>query len=212
VDIDSICETFADVVDTKSPFTYRHSLGVMDAAVAIGSVLGLAPDRMRVLRRAALLHDIGKLAISNTILDKPTRLTDAEMDVVKTHPGIGAQILGHVDAFGEVAVLAGEHHEKLDGTGYPNGLHGRDLSLESRLLAVADIYGALSEERPYRAGLEPAQIAAIMERDVPAKLDGECYEALRTVMNDAKWSSAGARQPSADRWSLRDFDMVEAYI
>lgn len=212
MDIDSICETFADVVDAKSPFTYRHSLGVMEAAVAIGNVLGMPAQRMRVLRRAALLHDVGKLGISNTILDKPTRLTDQEIETVKTHPGMGAEILGHIDAFHEVAVLAGEHHEKLDGSGYPSGRCGKDLSIESRLLAVADIYGALSEERPYRQGLAPEQIRAIMDRDVPTKLDGECYEALRAVMEDSSFRPQTTLQIADDRWSLPEFDRAEAYI
>jgi putative nucleotidyltransferase with HDIG domain len=129
LDIDAICETFADVVDAKSPFTYRHSMGVMDAAVAIGNVLGLSAERMQLLRRAALLHDVGKLGISNTILDKPTRLTDEEFAIIRFHPGISADILGHIGAFGEIAIIAGEHHEKLDGSGYPNGLRKTDLSL-----------------------------------------------------------------------------------
>ncbi len=86
LNIDAICETFADVVDAKSPFTYRHSLGVMDAAVTIANVLGLAPDRIRLIRRVALLHDVGKLSVPNTILDKPTRLTNDELAIVKDHP------------------------------------------------------------------------------------------------------------------------------
>jgi putative nucleotidyltransferase with HDIG domain len=211
-DIDAICETFADVVDAKSPFTYRHSIGVMDAAVAIGNVLGLSPERLRLLRRTALLHDIGKLSISNTILDKPTRLTDEEVAIIKVHPGLSAEILGHIAAFGEIAVIAGEHHEKLDGSGYPNGLRKDDLSLESRLLAVADIYGALSEQRPYREALNPAQIAVIMDRDIPAKLDGVCYEALRTVMADLTQPLHGFEEPSEDRWCLPSFEGAEAYI
>jgi putative nucleotidyltransferase with HDIG domain len=212
LDIDAICETFADVVDAKSPFTYRHSIGVMDAAVAIGNVLGLAPERLRLLRRAALLHDVGKLSISNTILDKPTRLTDAELAIIKVHPGLSAEILGHIAAFGEIALIAGEHHEKLDGTGYPHGLRKVDLSLESRLLAVADIYGALSEQRPYREALNPTQIAAIMDRDVPVKLDGLCYEALRTVMADLTQPPHGFEEPAEDRWCIPSFEGVEAYI
>jgi HD-GYP domain-containing protein (c-di-GMP phosphodiesterase class II) len=212
LDVDAICETFADVVDAKSPFTYRHSLGVMDAAVAIGNVIALPPDRMQLLRRAALLHDLGKLSISNTILDKPTRLTEAELETVKAHPGLTASILSHIGAFSEIAVVAGEHHEKLDGTGYPSRLFGKDLSMESRLLAVADIYGALSEKRPYREALSPAKIAAIMEKDVPARLDGECYEALRTVMADSNWCPSGLQEPSGDRWCAPDTDVVEAYI
>ena len=106
MDIDTICETFADVVDAKSPFTYRHSVGVMDAAVAIGTVLGLPPKRIQTLRRAGLLHDLGKLGISNTILDKPTRLTNGEMEIVKAHPGLSAGILGHIGVFREIAMMA----------------------------------------------------------------------------------------------------------
>jgi HD-GYP domain-containing protein (c-di-GMP phosphodiesterase class II) len=212
LDIDAICETFADVVDAKSPFTYRHSIGVMDAAVAIGSVLGLSPERLQLLRRAALLHDVGKLSISNTILDKPTRLTDAELAIIQLHPGMSAEILGHVAAFGEISIIAGEHHEKMDGSGYPNGLRKTDLSLESRLLAVADIYGALSEKRPYREALAPAQITGIMDREVPIKLDSLCYEALRAVMADLTQPLRGFEEPAEDRWCIPIFEGAEAYI
>ncbi len=183
LDIDSICEAFADVVDAKSPFTYRHSLGVRDAAVAMGDVLGLSEHRMSVLRRSALLHDLGKLGVSNSILDKPSKLTDAEFTAVKGHPSMSAQILRQVECFDEIALIAGEHHEKLDGTGYPHGLTGHALSFESKILAVADIFGALSEDRPYRGPLGPDQIRAIMDRDVPMKLDAVSYEALRVVMD-----------------------------
>jgi HD-GYP domain-containing protein (c-di-GMP phosphodiesterase class II) len=212
LDIDAICETFADVVDAKSPFTYRHSVGVMDASIAIGTALGLSAERLQVLRRSALLHDVGKLAISNTILDKPTRLSDEEIVIIKIHPGLSAEILGHIAAFSEIAIITGEHHEKLDGSGYPNGLHKADLSLESRLLAVADIYGALSEKRPYREALAPAQITAIMDRDVPLRLDSTCYEALLSVMGELTQSTQGFEAPEEDRWCIPSFDGVEAYI
>ena len=210
LDIDNICEAFADVVDAKSPFTYRHSLGVRDAAVAIGDVLGLDSDRMQVLRRAALLHDIGKLSISNSVLDKPGKLTDAEYLQIKTHPGIGTSILNRVAAFREIAVLAGEHHEKLDGTGYPYGLDQQHLSLDSRILAVADIYGALSEARPYREALGAAQIDSIMSRDVPMKLDARCYEALRVVMSNATLPSCYV--PAIPTCDLINFDAAEVFI
>ena len=108
--------------------------------------------------------------------------------------------------------MAGEHHEKLDGTGYPDGLSKRHLSLESRLLAVADVYGALSEKRPYREALAPAQITAIMDRDIPAKLDGECYEALRTLMANGTLPVNGYQVPLEERWSKPGFEVVEAYI
>ena len=95
-DIDSVCQAFADVVDAKSPFTFRHSMRVMEAATAIGDVLGLAPLRLQLLRRAALLHDVGKLGVSNTILDKPDKLTDREFSAVKMHPNLGYDILSRI--------------------------------------------------------------------------------------------------------------------
>jgi putative nucleotidyltransferase with HDIG domain len=212
LNIDAICETFADVVDAKSPFTYRHSLGVMDAATTIADVLGLTPDRVRLIRRVALLHDVGKLSVPNTILDKPTRLTPAELAVVREHPRLSAEILGHIAAFSEIALLAGEHHEKLDGSGYPNGLRGPDLSLESRLVAVADIFGALSERRPYRESRSPAEITAIMDREARTQLDPTCYEALRTVMAKLTQLDPFGEEPSDERWFMPGFAEIEAYI
>ncbi len=211
LDIDNICEAFADVVDAKSPFTYRHSLGVRDAAIAIGDVLGFDVNRMTMLRRAALLHDVGKLSISNSILDKPGKLTEAEYSQIKTHPSIGASILSRIGAFHEISILTGEHHERLDGTGYPYGLTEQQLSVESRVLAVADIYGALSEERPYREALGVAQIDTIMSRDVPGKVDGLCYEALRVVMANASLPPRYIPQNSRT-CNLADFDAVEVFI
>jgi HD-GYP domain-containing protein (c-di-GMP phosphodiesterase class II) len=210
--IDAICETFADVVDAKSPFTHRHSPGVMDAAVAISNALGLAPQRLQLVRRAAMLHDLGKLGVPNTILDKPTRLSDAELEVVRVHPRLSAEILQPIAAFGEIALLAGEHHEKLDGSGYPNGLRRDDLSLESRLLAVADIFGALSEKRPYREARQLAEITAIMDREARTQLDPTCYEALRTIMARLTPLDQFGEEPSDERWFLPGMAEVEAYI
>ncbi len=178
-DLDAICEAFAEVIDAKSPFTFYHSQGVQHAAVAIGTMLGLPKQRIVMLRRAALLHDLGKLSVSNAILDKPGKLTTDEFAAVKAHSRLSGEILGRVKAFEEIARVAGNHHEKLDGSGYPFGLSKQNLDVESRLLAVADVYAALSENRPYRGSLDPLEIAAIMERDLPNKLDPVCYEALR---------------------------------
>jgi putative nucleotidyltransferase with HDIG domain len=176
--IDQICEAFADVVDAKSPYTFRHSMGVTDAAVSIAQKMGLRSEQIDFVRRAALLHDIGKLAVSNSILDKAGKLNESEWKAVREHPGQTRRILERVSAFQELAVVAGEHHEKLDGSGYPNGLSARQLSLESRIIAVADVYGALSEDRPYRAGLSIEKIAAIMKSELPNRLDADCFEAL----------------------------------
>jgi HD-GYP domain-containing protein (c-di-GMP phosphodiesterase class II) len=179
--VDVICEAFAEVVDAKSHFTFRHSVGVTEAARKIGNAMGLKQERMQLLNRAALLHDLGKLRVPNSILDKPGKLDKDEWSVMQEHPGLTRAILGRVKQFRELAEVAGAHHEKLDGTGYPNRLTGRDLSLESRILGTADIFGALTEDRPYRSGFSPAEALKIMQRDVPGKLDADCFQALSSV-------------------------------
>jgi putative nucleotidyltransferase with HDIG domain len=184
--IDLICEAFADIVDSKSHFTFRHSMGVAETAHSIATQLRLPADRVRLVRRAALLHDVGKLSVANTILDKKSRLTESEWKVVERHPGLSRQILERIGPFKEIAIVAGEHHEKLDGTGYPNRLLSRDISLESRIVAVADVYSALSEDRPYRAGLERKQIFSILRALAPRKLDGDCVDALISVTSDVR--------------------------
>jgi putative nucleotidyltransferase with HDIG domain len=179
--IDVICEAFAEVVDAKSHFTFRHSMGVTAAASKIGQAMGLKPERMQLLNRAALLHDLGKLRVPNSILDKPGKLNDAEWSVMREHPGLTRAILGRVKQFRELADIAGAHHEKLDGTGYPNRLTTNNLCLEARILGTADIYGALTEDRPYRVGFTPGDALKMMQRDVPGKIDPECFHALSSV-------------------------------
>lgn len=163
-DIDQICEAFAEVVDAKSHYTFSHSVGVTDVAAAIGGVMGLNAERRQLLHRAALLHDLGKLRIPNSILDKPGKLDAGEWSVMQEHPALTRAILGRVSQFGELAYVAGAHHEKLDGSGYPDHLTARDLNIEARILAVADMYGALTEDRPYRHGFSPEQALRIMSR------------------------------------------------
>ena len=182
--IDQICEAFADVVDAKSHFTFRHSIGVADAAFGIAQTMGLPSDRIQLVRRAALLHDIGKLSVSNTILDKRAVLSASEWDAVRQHPRTTRLILERVRSFREMAIIAGEHHEKLDGSGYPDRLTARDLSLESRIIAVADVFGALSEDRPYRAGINLQDTFSIMAKVVPHQLDGDCFDALVSRVSD----------------------------
>ena len=177
-DIDLICEAFADVVDAKSSFTYRHSMGVTDAAVDIARQMGLNPERVRLVHRAALLHDLGKLRVPNSVLDKQGKLDANEWRIVQEHPRLTREILSRIGQFDELALIAGAHHEKLDGSGYPDRLPGTSLPLEARIIAVADVYGALTEDRPYRAGLPLEQVIAIMSKDIPHKLDPDCFEAL----------------------------------
>ena len=180
--VDSICEAFGNVVDAKSPFTYSHSLGVTEIAVQLSQEMGLTPERLSLVRRAAFLHDIGKLAVPNRILDKRGKLTPREWTVITRHPALSGSILKRVSAFREIAVLAAEHHERLDGSGYPFGLQSHQISLESRIIALSDCYAAMAEDRPYRVGLASSDILTILAYDVPQKLDGHCFEALQRLV------------------------------
>ena len=137
---------------------------------------------MRDLRRAALLHDIGKLAISNRILDKAGGLTVVEAAVVREHPAVTARILERVPGFGRLASLASAHHERLDGGGYPRGLTADELDLPMRVLAVADVYEAVTSARPYRAALSSDAALAILHAEAPARLDATAVEALDDLL------------------------------
>jgi HD-GYP domain-containing protein (c-di-GMP phosphodiesterase class II) len=145
----------------------------------------LNEEHRRRIHRAALLHDLGKLSVSNSILDKPGKLDEEEWKRVQDHPKLSQQILERIPSFGDIARIAGRHHEKLDGSGYPDHLTSKQLSLDDRIVAVADIYGALSEDRPYRAGLDPEEILAILRKESPSKLDPDVLEALEQFMEES---------------------------
>jgi putative nucleotidyltransferase with HDIG domain len=197
--LDSVCEAFAEIIDAKSPYTYLHSTGVAEAAVGIAQSLGLDASTVRTVRRAALLHDIGKLSVPNTILEKPVKLTAAEWGVVKNHPYYTMEILRRVRGFAEISEIAASHHEKLDGSGYFRHMDAATLSLPSRILVVADIYDALSANRPYRESLDQDTVLKTMRKDAPKALDSDCVEALAGVTQAAGWCSVheSSRETSA---------------
>lgn len=178
VTLDAVCQAFGQIVDAKSPFTYNHSNGVANAAVAIARKLGFAPARVLFMRHAALLHDVGKMAVSNAILEKPGKPDDAEWQVLRAHPAHTWNILRCIGGFEELSEIAGSHHEKLNGTGYHRGLTADQLPLEARVLVVSDIFDALSAKRPYRDSLPLEKVFEIIRKDVPHALDASCVEAL----------------------------------
>jgi len=184
--IDSICLAFADIIDAKSPFTYQHSNGVADAAMDIAIHIGLTDREKKQLRRAALMHDIGKLSVPNNILEKPGKLTDEEWQVVRDHPYYTFQILKRVPAFKSFSSDAAAHHERLDGTGYWRRLSGNNISISARILAVADVFDALRAKRPYRDALPLEQVFSIMRKDSPRALDLPCLEALVSAAKDGE--------------------------
>jgi putative nucleotidyltransferase with HDIG domain len=179
--LDRVAEAFARVVDAKSPYTARHSEGVARIAIELAQELGLTRREHVLLRRAALLHDIGKLGVSNLILDKPGRLDDAEVQAMRHHPRHTLEILSRVRAFAGVAEIAARHHERIDGRGYHVGLAGHQLTKLDRLLAVADVCEALSAERPYRQALPPAEVRKLIQAEAGRSLCPEVVEALEGV-------------------------------
>lgn len=193
--LDRICLAFADVIDAKSPFTYRHSTGVAGAAVSIANQLAMSPSEVTLIRRAALLHDIGKLSVSNAILDKPGKLTGEEWAVVRRHPYHSYEILKRIPGFAGLSEIAASHHEKLDGSGYFRGATAEQLSLPARILVVADIYDALAAKRPYRDALPLEEVFAIMQKDAPHALDASVLEALKS-------STGAASSVAADLFHL----------
>jgi putative nucleotidyltransferase with HDIG domain len=177
--LDRVAEAFARVIDAKSPYTARHSDGVARFAVLIAERLGFDARDVRDLRRAGLLHDIGKLGVSSRILDKPGKLDDDEWRQMRRHPELTARILGQVEQLRDLAAMAAAHHERLDGRGYHLGLGAAQLSPSARVLAVADVAEALSADRPYRAGLAPDVVLEIIGKDAGTALDADAFVALR---------------------------------
>ncbi|PSO18412.1 HD-GYP domain-containing protein [Bradyrhizobium sp. MOS003] len=180
--LDDIAAAFAQVVDSKSPYTSGHSERVTLFTDLIAEELMFSAEQRRKLKRAALLHDIGKLGVSNAILDKPGKLDDAEWEIMRMHSAHSEAILSRIGAFRDLAPIAAAHHERLDGKGYPRGLQADQISLETRLITTADIFDALTADRPYRAAMSITQAMGIMSGMVGTQIDAGCFAALQRAL------------------------------
>ena len=176
--LDAIAKAFGEVIDAKSPFTAGHSGRVAAIADDIGRRLGMTKGRLRWLRRAAYLHDVGKLGVSNAILDKPASLTESEWEEMRGHAEHTREILGRIGPFSDLAAAAASHHERLDGSGYPLGLGDQQIRRETRIITVCDYFDALTADRPYRAAMTIDDALDIMKNEVGRSLDGDCFDAL----------------------------------
>lgn len=183
---ENICSAFADMIDAKSHYTFMHSQNVAVFTEAIARQMHLSEEKITSLRRAALLHDIGMLGISNSILDKEGPLTEQQWVAVREHPRHTYDLLRKVRGFEDVARIARDHHERLDGSGYPQGLTAEDIDLPTRILSVADVYDAVCSPRAYRNNLEPETVLQIMEKLTPHQLDVDCVAALKRILEQAK--------------------------
>lgn len=159
-EVEQIANVFAAIIDSKSSYTYHHSRGVAEIVARLAPLFLDTEEDVFQLRIAALLHDLGKLAVSKEVLDKPGKLTLREFEQIKSHPYYTKVILGRVRGFDVIKEWAGNHHETIDGTGYPE--HRNELSIPERLMAVADVYQALTEERPYRPPMSPKEALKVM--------------------------------------------------
>ncbi len=190
-ELDAALEAIADFADLKSPFTMGHSRGVADLAAEAGHGYGLAGDELRVLRRAGLVHDLGRLGVSNAIWDKRGALTELERERVRLHPYLTERMLSASPALAPLGALAAQHHERLDGSGYPRGLKANMLSRPARILAAADVYRAMLEPRPHRDTRSAADAADELWAEARGgRLDGD---AVAAVLHAA--GHEGSRRP-----------------
>lgn len=189
--IEGICdvsELMAKLIDDKSPFTHRHSRGVAQVASEIGKIYGFDKTKCELIYTAGLLHDLGKLSVPEFILDKPSKLTKEEFEIIRKHTYYTYHIIKRIGGLDDIAEWAAYHHEKLDGTGYPFRIKNEGLSSCSRIVAVSDIFTALTEIRPYRDGLPESGVKKILLENVRKNaIDGEFVNLV--IDNYSKLSS-----------------------
>ena len=182
VQLDAACEVAADFADLKSPWLLGHSRGVAELAEAAAWRAGLDATRVAGLRRAALLHDLGRVAVPSGIWDRPGPLRDSEWELVRLHAYHGERALARSPRLAPFGAITGAHHERLDGSGYHRSSAGAQLSAEARLLAAADCYQAMTHARPHRERLDPERAAAELQAQVRAgRLDSAAVQAVLTV-------------------------------
>jgi diguanylate cyclase (GGDEF)-like protein/putative nucleotidyltransferase with HDIG domain len=210
----AVIGSFAMAIDAKDQHTQGHTERVRDIAVMVGEELGLSDDDLEALRMAAMLHDIGKLAVPDYILSKPSQLTQEEMRKVQTHTLVGAALLESVRFPWPVVPIIRSHHEWYDGTGYPDGLAGEQIPLGSRILAAADVYDALLSHRPYRPPMSVPEAVRFMRERSGSQFDpriiGVCFQVLAAresrlqagFIIDADGRERAATEETPDRSSL----------
>lgn len=184
--VDAIAKAFADIIDAKSPFTAGHSTRVAEYARSIGTQMGFDARTLRNTYRAGLLHDIGMLGVSSRILEKVGSLTRAERAEIEHHPVHTLEIVGRVKAFEPFAMHAANHHEKLDGSGYPWGRRDEDLDALSRVLVVADVFEASMADRAFRRGVSVMEALEILNAQRTLWLDSDAIDALEACLPETE--------------------------
>lgn len=184
-EMDNVLEfviSLSNLVEAKDAYTDNHTRRVADLALALGKGKGLDDESLRTLEIGAMIHDIGKVSTPESILNKPGALTKEEFEIMKGHPEAGARIIKPLSALEKPAQLVLLHHEKLDGSGYPFGLKGDAIDIETRIVTIADIFDALYTDRPYRKGMTMETTLDILDKDAAAgKLDQSLVDLLKEL-------------------------------
>ena len=180
---DQLVHTLSKTIEAKDQYTKGHSTRVAQYSVMIGEKYGYDKQKLKQLEYAALLHDVGKIGVADTIINKPGRLTDEEFAEMKKHPVIGSEILSEISEIPDVAVGARWHHEKYDGTGYPDQMKGEDISEISRIIAVADAYDAMTSNRSYRDCLDQEVVRKEIERGIGKQFDPKFARIMLEVID-----------------------------
>jgi putative nucleotidyltransferase with HDIG domain len=182
-----VVSSFVTAVDGKHPYTARHSESVAEYATGIARELKLPPGAVDRIRWAALLHDVGKLATPVELLDKPSVLSGLERSVLERHPVESARIVAGIDRLGDSLDGIRHHHERLDGSGYPDGLSGDDVPVDARVIAVADVFDALTSDRAYRRAMDPGVALDLLQADAGTQFDAAVVAAFeRSLRNEAR--------------------------
>jgi putative nucleotidyltransferase with HDIG domain len=191
----SVIGALVGALEAKDNHTHGHSAATMFHAVAVSRKLGLAEDEIAAVQLGALFHDIGKIGIPEEIFRKPDRLTDQEWTEMKAHPVIGANLLAHMPTLAKVRPIVLAHHERFDGTGYPNGLRGEQIPLAAQIIAVADAYQAMTSSRPYRPALQPKQAMRELRVAAGTQFNPVVVEAFITTLTDERRRQAHGYVP-----------------
>lgn len=182
--IDQTMLTFAKVIDAKDPYTRGHSEAVAEYSREIARRYGMPRRMLDNIYYSGLLHDIGKIAVPDSILNKPEKLTEDEYEIIKTHTSVGADILSDLTTVDNIAAGARDHHERYDGSGYPKGIAGNDISLEGRIIGVADAYDAMASERVYRGTFSREKIRDEFEKASGKQFDPKIVKILLEMIDD----------------------------
>lgn len=186
---ESVLFTLALSIEGKDPYTGSHCQRLSDLSVSLGQRIGLSAEEIIALRRAGTVHDIGKVAVPDAILLKPGRLTPEEFRIMQQHPVVGERICSPLKSFRLVLPIIRHHHEKLDGTGYPDGLRGKEIPITARILQIVDVYDALTTDRPYRRALSIAEALDTIEEEVrKGWWDAELFNEFQEMQTEAALS------------------------